>query len=86
MDKPKLDTRNWRVQKIPPGEVFDIQWVDLENADTEKDDLRNAATPRGPPYSEGVKAFFRTRAKSISVAPMEASSKRADMDIHTQPL
>jgi secreted PhoX family phosphatase len=38
--KPQLDTRNWKVQKIPPGEIFNTYWIDLENPDTPEDDLR----------------------------------------------
>jgi len=59
VDKPKLDTRNWRVQKIPPGEVFDIQWIDLENANTEKDDLRQRGHSLGAAIFGGGEGIFQ---------------------------
>ena len=40
IDRPKYDTRNWKVQKTLPGEVLAVHWIDLENVDTDKDDLR----------------------------------------------
>ncbi|MGB3862829.1 MAG: alkaline phosphatase PhoX [Candidatus Aminicenantaceae bacterium] len=47
IDKPKLDTRNWKVQRIPPGQAFDVYWIDLENPDAEEDDLRLRGHEKG---------------------------------------
>ncbi len=45
--KPQLDMRNWKVQRIPPGEVFDVYWIDLENPDADEDDLRLRGYAKG---------------------------------------
>jgi secreted PhoX family phosphatase len=47
VDKPQLDMRNWKVQRIPPGEVFDVYWIDLENPNADEDDLRLRGYAKG---------------------------------------
>jgi secreted PhoX family phosphatase len=47
VDKPQLDTRNWKVQRISPGEVFDVYWIDLDNPDADEDDLRLRGYAKG---------------------------------------
>jgi secreted PhoX family phosphatase len=59
VDKPRFDTRNWRVQKFPPGEVFDIHWIDLENADTDNDDLRQRGLSLGAALFAGGEGIFQ---------------------------
>jgi secreted PhoX family phosphatase len=37
---PGLDTRNWDEQKIRKGEKWPVRWIELEDVDPKKDDLR----------------------------------------------
>jgi hypothetical protein len=52
-DRSRLDTRNWKTQRISPGETFDVYWIDLKDPDPEQDDLRY----RG--YKKGAALFAR---------------------------
>ncbi|NOR14803.1 MAG: DUF839 domain-containing protein [Candidatus Aminicenantes bacterium] len=45
--KPGFDTRNWREQKLLEGEKVPVEWIDLENADTKKNDLRLQGFQKG---------------------------------------
>lgn len=38
--KEKMDTRNWEEALIKPGVKYAVKWVDVEDVDTDKDDLR----------------------------------------------
>jgi secreted PhoX family phosphatase len=69
IDRPKLDTRNWKVQRIPPGQAFDVYWIDLDNPDDVEDDLRLRGHEKGAAifangegifYSEGAVYFSCT--------------------------
>lgn len=48
-----FDTRNWRTQSMKVGEPVAVEWIDLENIDPEKDDLRL----RG--FAQGAACFAR---------------------------
>ncbi len=37
---PRLDTRNWQTRTVSPGDFFETVWIDLDDVDTKKDDLR----------------------------------------------
>lgn len=57
VDKPQLNTRNWKVQTIPPGQVFEVYWINLDNPDTEEDDLRIRGREKGAAFfasEEGI--------------------------------
>jgi hypothetical protein len=56
--KPQLDTRNWKVQKIPPGEVFNTSWIDLFYPDSEEDDLRLRAYVKGAARFASCEGIF----------------------------
>lgn len=45
--EPRFDTRNWDEQKVKPGESFEIRWIDLEDVDSKKDDLRRRGYEKG---------------------------------------
>lgn len=38
--QPKFDTRNWDNQNMAIGRQYAVEWIDLENVDSEEDDLR----------------------------------------------
>jgi len=38
--KPGFDTRNWDRQRIFQGDVLPVHWLDLEDVDTDRNDLR----------------------------------------------
>ncbi len=59
VDKPRFDTRNWRIQRFPPGEVFDVQWIDLDNPDPETDDLRLRGLSKGAALFGGGEGIFQ---------------------------
>ena len=40
IDHPSLDTRNWEKELVRPGEPLAVRWVDIENVESPKDDLR----------------------------------------------
>lgn len=45
---PSLDTRNWNAQRlIQVSSTFDAQWIDLEEVESPKDDLREQGFARG---------------------------------------
>lgn len=49
-DKKTLDTRNWKKKagkKVSPGQVLDVQWIDMEDIDSDKDDLRKRGAKAG---------------------------------------
>ncbi|WP_439487963.1 alkaline phosphatase PhoX [Algoriphagus sp.] len=48
-----FDTRNWEAQTIKTGKPLEVDWIDLENADPEEDDLRL----RG--FAQGAARFAR---------------------------
>ncbi|UCE40684.1 MAG: DUF839 domain-containing protein [Candidatus Aminicenantes bacterium] len=37
---PQFDTRNWEKQRVKRGEKLLVRWIDLEDVDPKKDDLR----------------------------------------------
>jgi len=38
--KDKMDTRNWKEQSIKTNTKYAVKWIDMEDVDSEKDDLR----------------------------------------------
>lgn len=42
-----LDTRNWHRVRINPGSEVEVEWIDLENIDSPKDDLRDRGFKAG---------------------------------------
>ncbi len=50
---PGLDTRNWDSRTVEVGETLDVEWIDLENIDSPKDELRY----RG--FEDGAAQFAR---------------------------
>lgn len=46
-DRPGLDTRNWKEPMLSPGKPFAIKWIDLDDPESPKDDLRYRAFERG---------------------------------------
>ncbi len=53
IDQPSLDTRNWDEQKVTPGTVLPVKWLDLEDIEAPNDDLRL----RG--FTQGAACFAR---------------------------
>lgn len=48
--KPSLDTRNWKDiggLQVEPGSVLDVEWIDLEDIDSEANDLRHRGAKSG---------------------------------------
>ena len=39
-DVPRADTRNFNERKVMPGDKFDVEWVDIRDAEAPDDDLR----------------------------------------------
>lgn len=57
--KPQLDMRNWKVQSIPAGKVFDVYWIDLDNPDADEDDLRLRGYAKGAArFGSGEGVFY----------------------------
>ncbi|MGH7491896.1 MAG: alkaline phosphatase PhoX [bacterium] len=52
-DQPSLDTRNWEVPKVASGVALRVKWIDLDEIDSPKDDLRR----RG--FAQGAASFAR---------------------------
>jgi secreted PhoX family phosphatase len=38
--QPRMDTRNWDDQRVKLGDILPVRWLDLEDVDPKKDDLR----------------------------------------------
>lgn len=53
LDRPSLDTRNWRTQTVGSGESIAVRWMPLDDIEAPKDDLRY----RG--YAAGAARFAR---------------------------
>ncbi len=55
IDKPSLDTRNWKKDEpaVEPGVPLAVRWIDLDEVDAPKDDLRH----RG--FAAGAARFAR---------------------------
>ena len=51
--KPGLDTRNWEARTIKVGDKLETEWIDLDNVESPKDDLRY----RG--HDQGAAVFAR---------------------------
>lgn len=51
--QPKFDTRNWQNADMPLQQEFEVEWVDLDNPESPKDDLRLRA------YQQGAALFAR---------------------------
>jgi secreted PhoX family phosphatase len=45
--KPGFDTRNWIGSPLPPGSAFQVEWIDLEDVDGKKNDLRIQGFTKG---------------------------------------
>ena len=45
--QPGADLRNWVGRRFPQGSVFEVEWIDLEDVDGKKNDLRLRAFARG---------------------------------------
>jgi len=65
----RMDTRNWVEQKVKRGEKLPVSWIDLNNVDPKKDDLRIRghkngaalfASGEGMEYLDGVVHFSCT--------------------------
>jgi secreted PhoX family phosphatase len=52
-DQPSLDTRNWEDQKVTPGALLRVKWIDLDEIESPQDDLRR----RG--FAQGAACFAR---------------------------
>ncbi len=46
-DKPGIHTGNWGGDRIPVGQALEVGWVDMENIDSPKDDLRHQGRAKG---------------------------------------
>lgn len=46
-DKPGFDSRNWEGLLVRPGETLETGWIDLEDPDTDSNDLRLRGHERG---------------------------------------
>ncbi len=45
--KEKMDTRNWQKSSVKPSTRYAVRWIDLDNVDGEKDDLRFRGHKKG---------------------------------------
>ncbi len=45
--RPELDTRNWQESLVRPGEILDVEWIDLEDVESPEDDLRYRGAAAG---------------------------------------
>ena len=69
-DRQRADTRNWlRSQRIVEGEDYPVTWIDLEDVDSDRDDLRFRGHEKGAAvfargeglcYADGVIAITAT--------------------------
>ncbi len=46
-DKPSCFTGNWSGERIAPGQPLDVEWMDLEEVESPKDDLRHRGRAAG---------------------------------------
>lgn len=53
LDRPSLDTRNWKERAVRVGESLRVRWLDLDDIEPAKDDLRT----RG--FADGAARFAR---------------------------
>ena len=72
--QPRMDTRNWEKQRVKRGEKLPVSWIDLEDVDPKKDDLRFRghenggalfASGEGMEYLDGMVFFSCTNGGSI---------------------
>jgi secreted PhoX family phosphatase len=72
--RPRMDTRNWNEQKLKSGEKLPVNWIDLEDVDPKKDDLRIRghenggalfASGEGMDYADGTVYFDCTNGGRI---------------------
>jgi secreted PhoX family phosphatase len=54
VERPSFDTRNWDSPAVRPGDVLPVEWIDLDDIESPKDDLRD----RG--FKAGAARFART--------------------------
>jgi hypothetical protein len=40
VERPSLDTRNWRWPRLPTGQALAVRWIDLDDVESPEDDLR----------------------------------------------
>jgi len=52
-DMPQFDTRNWGKQRVSPGEILSVHWLDLDDVDPNQDNLRYQG------YKKGAAIFAR---------------------------
>jgi secreted PhoX family phosphatase len=52
-DMPQFDTRNWGKQRVSPGEILTVRWLDLDDVDPDQDNLRYQG------YKKGAAIFAR---------------------------
>ncbi|NIM58864.1 MAG: DUF839 domain-containing protein [Candidatus Aminicenantes bacterium] len=60
VDMPQFNTRNWDKQRISPGEILTVHWVDLDDVDPDQDNLRYQG------YKKGAAIFARGEGLCIS--------------------
>jgi len=46
-DMPSLDTRNWEEQRVGVGTKLPVQWLDMDDVESPKDDLRQRGFKKG---------------------------------------
>ena len=47
LDRPGLDTRNWKSRDVAPGDRLAAAWVDMEDVESPADDLRDQGFDKG---------------------------------------
>ena len=47
LDRPSLDTRNWKSRDVAPGERLAAAWVEVEDVESPDDDLRDQGWDKG---------------------------------------
>lgn len=76
-DRPTLDTRNWTDEIIALGEKLEVSWVDLDEVESPRDDLRLQGASRGAAiFSRGEGIY--TGSDGIYVACTSGGRKQDD--------
>lgn len=76
-DRPALDTRNWTDSAIAPGDKLAVGWIDLDEVESPKDDLRVQGASRGAAiFSRGEGIY--TGSDGIYVSCTSGGRKQED--------
>lgn len=77
-DIPSADVRHWKRQTMTVGETRTVEWLDIDDVESPKDDLRHRAFEKGAArFTRGEGMWYDAKGKSIFFACTDGGKAKA---------